>query len=184
MDLLAVVHRCSRGETGAWEEFLPAFGEIGRRTLRTFRLSEADQEEILSRSLLSLYEAGLRRFHGTSMGELAVYLKRVVRNEALTYVQRRSREVVDEKVGTTNPSEDALSDVPGRLVEEETRRILEEIIAELPRRDKELYLMKMRGLKEREIAEQTGSPPGTIASRISRLIDQIQKRLRERGCLD
>jgi DNA-directed RNA polymerase specialized sigma24 family protein len=43
--------------------------------------------------------------------------------------------------------------------------------------------MKARGMKEREIAEQTGRPPGTVASQIARLLVRLRAALRERGCL-
>ena len=55
-------------------------------------------------------------------------------------------------------------------------------IAALKREDQELYLMKARGLKEREIAEQTRRPPGTIASQIARLMERLRASLRARGC--
>jgi DNA-directed RNA polymerase specialized sigma24 family protein len=44
--------------------------------------------------------------------------------------------------------------------------------------------MKARGLKEREIAEQTRKPRGTVAAQIARLLERLRQRLRERGCLD
>src|SRR5438445_7142166 len=38
-DLLDVVRRCRGGESDAWRALLPTFQEIGRRALRSFRLS-------------------------------------------------------------------------------------------------------------------------------------------------
>jgi DNA-binding NarL/FixJ family response regulator len=56
-------------------------------------------------------------------------------------------------------------------------------VARLKRQDRELFLMKARGMKEREIAEQTGRPPGTIAAQIARLLERLRSSLRDRGCV-
>jgi len=60
---------------------------------------------------------------------------------------------------------------------------LRQEVARLKREDRELYLMKAHGMKEREIAELTGRPPGTIASQIARLLDRLRASLKDRGCL-
>jgi hypothetical protein len=50
-DLLDLVRRCQGGEPEAWRAFLPPLQEIGRRALRSFRLSTADSEDILADAL-------------------------------------------------------------------------------------------------------------------------------------
>ena len=69
------------------------------------------------------------------------------------------------------------------IANEECLKILENIVSLLPKRERELFLMKSRGMKEREIATQMDSPPGTIASWISRMIKQIQEELQKHNCL-
>jgi RNA polymerase sigma factor (sigma-70 family) len=181
MDLMSVVRACCKKESNAWVNFFPPFLEIGRRSLRTFRLSQEEQEDILSQVLVKLYGGGLERFHGSSTGELVSYLKTIVRNESLTFIKQKSRNItVPEGVGEIpdrgqKPPETQFAD-------KECLQILEEMISNLTVPEKELYLMKYRGLTEREISEQTGSPPGTVASRIKRLLDKLRANMREKGC--
>ena len=58
MDLLEQARRIRNGDKGGWDQFVPAFNEIGRRSLRTFRLSPDDQNDILSQALAKLYAGG------------------------------------------------------------------------------------------------------------------------------
>jgi RNA polymerase sigma factor (sigma-70 family) len=181
MDLLSLVPACCQNDPQAWELFFPSLSEISQRTLRTFRFSEADQEDILSQSLIKLINGGLLRFHGKTMGELVSYLKQIIRNEALTYLKRSSRERPDPDAGMDAPA-DPQSNPAISMADDECLRILDEMVQGLPVQEKELYLMKFRGLKEREIAEQTKTPPGTVAARIKRLLDKIRAYLRKEGC--
>jgi hypothetical protein len=54
-DLLDLVNRCRGGDPDAWSALLGPFQEIGRRVLRSFRLPEADSDDILSDALTALY---------------------------------------------------------------------------------------------------------------------------------
>ncbi|MFQ5842744.1 MAG: RNA polymerase sigma factor [Thermodesulfobacteriota bacterium] len=178
-DLLGLVRSILNGDESAWEQFLPVFYEIGHRSLRTFRLSGDDQDELLSQALSIVYAGGLKSFHGASLGELVSYLSRIVRNEALTFIKKQKREELDPDIGNSLPSAHNLEN---RIADEECLRILEDIVQNLPFQDKELYMRVYIGLKVREIAEQTGEPLGTVGARISRLKDRIREILRGHGC--
>ena len=187
--LLEIVRRCCRGDSEAWGDFLPSFQEIGNRALRPFRLPESDSQDVLSEVLASLYRGGLGRFRGTSVGELVNFLKRVVRNEAVDFVNKReplppaSEDPVDPTEPTTSgPWGHQPPDPIDILADKECLEILRQEVEGLKREDQELFLMKVRGLKEREVVEQTGRPPGTVSAQIARLLDRLRKRLRERGC--
>jgi RNA polymerase sigma factor (sigma-70 family) len=185
VDLIALVARCCRGEEAAWVTFLPTFQEIGRRALRSFRLSEADTEDLVANALTSLYRGGLQKFRGQSEGQLVSFVRQIVRNEAIDLVNARSK--ADRRLAAADESEwrELLPDVdvPGeRAGYEECLEFLHQEVERLPRDGRELFLMKARGLKERDIAEQTGRPPGTVAAQISRLFDRLRQRLAERGC--
>ncbi len=183
MDLLEVAKKCCQGDTSSWEQFLPVYADLGHRVLRTFRLPEATLEDILSKTLLKLYDGGLQQFRGSSVGELVVYLKQVIRNEALTFVSRQGREIMDPEALVNLPSDNPTVMPIDIIADEECLKILENIVSLLPKRERELFLMKSRGMKEREIATQMDSPPGTIASWISRMIKQIQEELQKHNCL-
>jgi len=129
MDLLDIARRIVNGEKSAWEEFLPAFYEIGHRTLYTFRLPEDDQNEILSQVLYKLFSGGLKKFRGGSKGELAMYLKRTIRNQALTVVTKaRSHEVSSDALNDMTSDSALLED---RAADEECLRLLERIVQSL-----------------------------------------------------
>jgi RNA polymerase sigma factor (sigma-70 family) len=168
---------------------LGAFQEIGRRTLRSFRLSSMDADDILADALTNLYAGGLSQFRGDTTAELIGFLRTVVRNRALDLVKDRNRWTVTDPAAPAYA--DALAplggpapaDVTRHLAEDECVEFLREEVGRLKREDRELYLMKARGLKEREIAQQTGRPAGTVASQIARLLEKLRARLRERGCL-
>jgi RNA polymerase sigma factor (sigma-70 family) len=178
------VKRCRDGDADAWRTLLPHFQAIGHRALRSFRLTAADAEDVLADTLASLYRGGLSRFRGETLPQLLAFLKAVVRNRALDLLKERRRwppgtgEPGDPLLGF--PGEDDASD---DVADAECLEFLRQEITRLKREDRELYLMKARGLKEREIVEQTGRPPGTVSSQIARLLERLRAALRDRGCL-
>ena len=178
MDFLDVAKRCGDGDPEAWRAFLSPFQEIGRRSLRSFRLSRADGEDILADALASLYAGGLARFHGGTTAELVAFLQTVVRNRAIDVLKHKTRWVPTDSPGERLAEESTALGI----ADDECVEFLRQEVARLKREDQELYLMKARGLKEREIAEQTRRPPGTVASQIARLMERLRSSLRERGC--
>ena len=183
-DLLEVVRRCRGGEPDAWRALLPTFQEIGRRALRSFRLSAADLDDLLADALTSLYAGGLSQFRGGTTAELVAFLRTVVRNRALDFVKERNRWVPSDALDQMDAAEAGpRGPGPADVVDDECLAFLRQEVAGLARWERELYLMKARGLKEREIAEQTGRPAGTVASQIARLLGRLRERLRDRGCI-
>ena len=174
-----MVKRCGDGDPEAWRAFLPFFQEVGRRALRAFRLSPADADDIIADALASLYSGSLAHFRGGTTAELVGFLRTIVRNRAIDVLKHRNRWVPTAAPGERVAHESgALGVADAECVE-----FLRQTVAGLKREDQELYLMKARGLKEREIAEQTGRPPGTVASQIARLLERLRASLRDRGCL-
>jgi RNA polymerase sigma factor (sigma-70 family) len=173
-----LVKRCGDGDPEAWRAFLSPYQEIGRRALRSFRLSPADADDILADALASLYAGSLAHFRGGTTGEAVAFLKTIVRNRALDLLKYRNR-----WVPTDSPGERLAAESAGfGIADDECVEFLRQELTRLKREDQELYLMKARGLKEREIAEQTRRPPGTVASQIARLMERLRTSLRERGC--
>ena len=182
--------RCRDRDPEAWRAFLAPFQEIGRRAVRSFRLPVPDSDDILSDALTTLYAGGLAQFRGGTIAELIAFLTAVVRNRAVDFLKERGKWVpidspaerrTDESV--TLPVNRDPFDVASGIADGECVEFLQQEVAKLKQEDQELFLMKARGLKEREIVEQTGRPPGTISSQIARLLDRLRTSLRERGCL-
>ena len=173
-----MVKRCGDGDPEAWRAFLPPFQEFGRRALRAFRLSPADADDIIADALASLYAGSLAHFRGATSGELVAFLRTIVRNRAIDVLKHRNR-----WIPTASPGEGAAPEPEALgVADDECMEFLRQAVAALKREERELYLMKARGLKEREIAEQTGRPPGTVASQIARLLERLRAGLRARGC--
>jgi RNA polymerase sigma factor (sigma-70 family) len=176
------VRRCQAGDTDAWRAFLSPLQQIGRRELRSFRLPTADSEDILAEALTALYAGGLSQFRGATIAEFVAFLKAVVRNRAIDFVKGKKRwEEHPEELATKAPR--SASDFSTEISDEQCLEFLRQEVARLKRQDRELFLMKARGMKEREIAEQTGRPPGTIASQIARLLERLRSSLKDRGCV-
>ena len=142
-------------------------------------MSAADSEDILSQALTSLYAGGLSQFRGGTIAELVAFLKAVVRNQAIDFVKERNKGILADSPGEGHTEESAAN----RIADEECLEFLRQAVEKLTREDRELYLMKARGLKEREIVEQTGRPPGTISSQIARLLERLRSSLKDRGSL-
>ena len=159
MDLLGVVGRCREGDPEAWRAVLPAVQEVGRRTLRPFRLSGFDSDDVLADALTSLYAGELSRFRGTTLTELIDFLRTVVRNRALELAKARP------------PSETNHDSAGADGVEALCREI-----GWIKRDDRELYLMSARGLREREIAEQVGRPAAAVASQLAFVLERLRGR--------
>jgi RNA polymerase sigma factor (sigma-70 family) len=174
-----VVKRCGDGDPEAWRAFLPLVQEVGRRALRTFRLSPADADDIIADTLASLFGGSLLHFRGGTTAELLAFLRTIVRNRAIDVLKHRNRWIPTAAAGEATASEPSTLGV----ADDECVEFLRQAVAALKREDRELYLMKARGLKEREIAEQTGRPPGTVASQIARLLERLRAALRARGCV-
>ena len=160
MDLLRAVGRCREGDPEAWRAVLPAVQEVGRRTLRPFRLSGFDSDDVLADALTSLYAGELSRFRGTTLTELIDFLRTVVRNRALELAKARP------------PSETNHDSAGDHGVEALCREI-----GWIKRDDRELYLMSARGLREREIAEQVGRPAAAVASQLALVLERLRGRL-------
>ena len=163
--------RCRARDPEAWRALLAPFQEVGRRALRSFRLPAADSDDILSDALTALYAGGLAQFRGGTLGELIAFLKAVVRNRAIDFLKERNRwaPTASSADGHTEesvalPAGQDPVDVASGIADDECIEFLRQEVGTLTKEERELFLMKARGLKEREIVEQTGRPPGTISS--------------------
>jgi RNA polymerase sigma factor (sigma-70 family) len=126
------------------------------------------------------------QFRGETVPQFLAFLKTVVRNRAIDLLQAGRKwpsSAADRAESDASIALPDSVDVFHDIADEQCLEFLRQEIALLKRDDRELYLMKARGLKEREIAEQTGRPPGTVSSQIARLLERLRSALRDRGCL-
>jgi DNA-directed RNA polymerase specialized sigma24 family protein len=117
-------------------------------------------------------------------------VKAVVRNQAIDFVKERGRwappgspseTLAEQSVGALAARD--RFDVSAGIADEQCVEFLRQEVTRLRREEQELFLMKARGLKEREIVALTGRPAGTVSSQIARLLERLRLALKDRGCL-
>ena len=165
--------RFALAHDGAWPDGLDAQRPGRPRMVPTFTTHSIGQGGA------QLYSGSLAHFRGGTTAELVGFLRTIVRNRAIDVLKHRNRWVPTAAPGERVAHESSALGV----ADAECVEFLRQTVAGLKREDQELYFMKARGLKEREIAEQTGRPPGTIASQIARLLERLRASLRDRGCV-
>jgi RNA polymerase sigma-70 factor (ECF subfamily) len=134
--------------------------------------SPADADDIVQDAMLRAFRA----FDGFGGGDIKAWLLTIVRNcwrSAGTAGKRRGHTALDENLVAPEPDPEAMA------VQAGTRRKLDAMIAQLPEEFREvLILREMEDMSYREIAEVTGTPIGTVMSRLAR----ARASLREQAC--
>ncbi|MGA7351137.1 MAG: sigma-70 family RNA polymerase sigma factor, partial [Acidobacteriaceae bacterium] len=132
-------------------------------------------EEVLQDLFLQLWR-GASRFD-SSRGSLPAWLLVIGRNRALSRLRRRERREILE-----DPEEFSLESVPsaGDLEDEAARTQLMQrlrgAMATLPPEQKEaLELAYFEGMTQTEIAARTGSPLGTVKSRVRAAMQSLKR---------
>ncbi|MEK7730641.1 MAG: RNA polymerase sigma factor, partial [Planctomycetota bacterium] len=108
------------------------------------------------------------------------WLHRIAVNEALQYLRRaqtlRRKSIRlwrTDRAATTRRRRDASEAVTGRLD-------VEDALAQLPPDDRAIVLLRYQeGLDYRTIAEVTGFPEGTVASRLNRARERLRNILKQ-----
>jgi RNA polymerase sigma-70 factor (ECF subfamily) len=124
--------------------------------------SPADADDIVQDAMLRAFRA----FDGFRGGDAKAWILTIVRNcwrSAGTARKRRGHtSLEDEKLIADDDPE-------GTAIQAGTRRRLDVLVAQLPEEFREvLILREMEDMSYREIAEITGTPIGTVMSRLAR----------------
>jgi RNA polymerase sigma-70 factor (ECF subfamily) len=154
-------------ESTVFHEYAPRVYNLARRMLA----SDADAEDV-TQDVLLLVVRKLDTFRGDSA--LSTWLHRVTVNAALAHRGKQSR----------RPQlnlEDALDDLPGStwgagekgpagvVLDRETQELIEEAIAGLPEKYREVYVLAdVEGLSKVEIASLLGLGVPAVKSRLRR----------------
>ncbi len=129
---------------------------------------EHDAEDVVQEA----YLRALRHFHGFrgAEGEARAWLLAIVRNCARTWLRRRHTEArtteFDEEL---HSGEAGAGDAEAGLLRGEARAALRHALDALAPEFREVIVLReLNELSYREIAEVTGSPIGTVMSRLAR----------------
>jgi RNA polymerase sigma-70 factor (ECF subfamily) len=171
----ALIERIMAGEEDALSALYDRYAGMLYAMLVRILKDTSAAEEVLQDLFLQLWR-GASRFD-VSRGSLPAWLLVIGRNRALSRLRRRDRREVLE-----DPEEFSLDSVPsaGDLEDEAWRRQLMErlrgAMATLPPEQKEaLELAYFEGMTQTEIAARTGSPLGTVKSRVRAAMQSLKQ---------
>jgi RNA polymerase sigma factor (sigma-70 family) len=185
--LLSLIDACLNGKEEAWHAFVGDYGKVVRGCLSGyFRGNDQKIDDVTQQVFIKLWKTGLRDFRGANRYQFLSYLKLITINEAKTYFRLTAghgKELsLDQDPASDDPS-------PGTEIPSEAPNPEEQTVAradvdrvakqlqELSLEHQQIFLMKAKGYKDREIAELLGIPGGTVASSYSRIVERLKKAL-------
>jgi RNA polymerase sigma-70 factor (ECF subfamily) len=176
----ALVERMMAGDEGALAALYDRYsGMLFAMLVRTLRDPQA-AEEILQDLFLQLWR-GAARFDATR-GSLPAWLMVIGRNRALSRLRTREHREIPEDIeafpANAVPSSVNLEDDAERsLLMEKLRTAM----ATLPAEQREaVELAYFEGMTQTEIAARTGSPLGTVKSRVRSAMQSLKQAFDER----
>jgi RNA polymerase sigma-70 factor (ECF subfamily) len=183
MNERALVQRCIRGETAAWDEFIETLGpsiyDAAQYTLRRVlgRAPQEDVENVYQVVLLALCEKKchrLRSFQGRS--SLRTWLTSVTSRFALNHIRTEKRKGSLKFLHL----DESVRELPERVeldrIAPDEQEILSRAIEKLPERERLLVkLFFYDGLPYKEIARVLRVPTNSISPMLTRAKEQIRK---------
>ena len=188
-DMQSVMAGCLSGNETAWSAFFTEYAPIAMNILshRLGDLSLDEKEDIIQNTFSKLLKGGLKNFRGSTRYEFLAYFRRIVLNEALTYLKSgrewKDTASLDQERDRDQPESPQLEVHDGNpeayagAKKHEQLQIITTVLEGSPVETKQVVLMKMEGYKDREIADILGISPGTVASKYSRIKERARKLL-------
>jgi RNA polymerase sigma factor (sigma-70 family) len=189
--LRSLIDACLKGKEEAWHSFVSHYGKVVRGCLLGYFRGNAQKiDDVTQQVFIKLWKAGLRDFRGTNRFQFLSYLKQITINEAKTYFRSTTRQ--DKEVSLTPDASsgdddvsvaDVASDAPNpeeSTIVAERIEILTNHIHDLSLEQQQIFLMKLKGFKDWEIAQQLAIPGGTVASSYSRIIERLKKAVKRK----
>jgi RNA polymerase sigma factor (sigma-70 family) len=158
---------------GEWAERVRVLTPVLLRRLRSSRLSEADAQDAAQAAWLALF---LRPGAVRDRDRLAGWLGTTARRQAARAIARRAREpLLPEPPPVPSPE-------TGVLMAERDRALWQAVDALPERHRRLLHLLAHRPeLSAREIAEELGISPGSIATLKRRCCARVRRHLQAEG---
>jgi RNA polymerase sigma factor (sigma-70 family) len=167
-----LVVRCRGGEQEAWNELVNRFSRyVYAIATRIYRLDRHDAEDVFQEVFARTYE---------NLGELRddssirPWIGTLARRLCVDRLRASAREQPEEELGEREPTTDEFAELDEALAVQEAMRDLPEHCAEI------LDRFFARDESYRTIGDALGLPPGTIASRISRCLTKLRRKLEGR----
>ncbi len=150
--------------------------------------SQDEKEDVVQDSFIKLIKGGLQNFRGTSDYEFLAYFKRIVVNEAYTYLKLvKSRKGYGYSSRQTDHDErDQIFEIPDnqplpsdKAEKNELIHLLQSALKDFSPEAKGIFLMKADGYKDKDVADILGVPMGTVASTYFRMKEKMKRILGE-----
>ena len=169
-----LIRALQRRDPRAVEQVTKSYGPLLRGFLSETLDDRDAVQDVLQQTLLEVWRRGADYDPGRA--SLSTWLLVIARSRAIDHLRRRVPEPVDPGM---------LPAVADRDREDETAVLLERwrmaaMIAALPR--EEAHVLRLRfydGLSQRQIAERTGMPRGTVKMRMVQALERLRARLDE-----
>lgn len=169
-----LAERAANGDELAFECIMRRHNRLLFRTARSILKSDAETEDALQEAYLRAWR-GLSTFRADS--KLSTWLVRIVINEALTRLRRRSAQVIplDTAMESTDPQmQESLEEDPDRqpdraAMRSEVRRLMEARIDMLPETFRTVFMLRaVEELSVEEVSAALEIPEATVRSRFFR----------------
>lgn len=141
-------------------------------------LGPGDDAEDVGQETFIRFHRALDAFRGES--SLKTYLVHIAMNLSLNALERRRRSLLRFVRGdeTVNQIEEVRRGPQQRLEAEETRERVRRAVLQLPEHHRSVVVLRMfNGYSTRETAELLGVAEGTVMSRLSRALKELEKKL-------
>ncbi len=164
-----LIRALHRGDPHAVELVSEAYGSLLRGFL-TEALDDRDAvADVLQQTLLDVWRRG--RDYDPERASLVTWLLVIARSRAIDHGRRRVPEPVDPESLAALVDRDRADDT-GALLE---RWRMAGMIAALPRDEASMLRLRFyEGLTQRQIAERTGIPLGTVKMRMIQALDRLR----------
>lgn len=179
---VTLISRIRVGERSAREalfrRYLPILSRWAHGRLPTLARELSDTDDLVQTTLLRTLN-NLEEFDTSNGGSFLAYLRQILLNQIRDELRRQKRPQVVQAVGDELPEVEAESPIPlEQVIGAEQLAAYETALAELPRYQQELIIMRMEfGLSYPEIAAEVDSQPNAVRMVISRAIVQLAQRL-------
>ena len=169
-----LAERAASGDEVAFESIMRRHNRLLFRTARSILKSDAETEDALQEAYLRAWRA-LPSFRCES--KLSTWLVRIVINEALGRLRRRSAQVIplDTAMESTDPdTQESMHDDPDQRPEQaamraQVRRLMEERIDTLPEAFRSVFMLRaVEELSVEEVSTVLDLPEATVRTRYFR----------------
>lgn len=177
-----VIERILTGEKELYEILVRRNNQKLFRVLRSFTKDETEVEDLMQNCYIKAY-THLHQFNHNA--RFSTWLIRIGINEAMAALQRKGR-ILHINQGSRGVDDSILQNIPDhkrlnpqeKMVQEETKKLLETAVDQLDQKYRTVYIMKeVEGMQLKEIAEALDISLSNVKVRLHRSRDMLKETL-------